>query len=519
MMMGMVNGNNGSQKEAMSAASAYAELIRRTKEESLLASCLELLGWDELTVMPRAGAAHRGEQFALLSGLYHARATEPRIGELLAAVEGSVLVSDPDSPAAVNVREIRRAYDRQVKLPRSLVEELARVTTLAQQEWEYARAASDFGRFAPWLARVVALKRSEADALGYESEAYDALLEDYEPGARGAALAELFDSLRRALVPLAEAITHAPRQADPSLLRREYPIDRQRAFAAEVVAGVGFDFRGGRIDETVHPFCAAIGPGDCRLVTRYHCHNLNDGLFGVLHEVGHGLYEQGLDVEHHGTPMGEVPSLALHESQARLWENTVGRGRPFWEHFFPRLRQAFPTALRDVSLDAFSFAVNHVESSSIRVGADEVTYNLHILLRFDLERALMSGDLSPADVPGAWKEAARRYLGIVPANDAEGCLQDGHWASGLIGYFPTYTLGNLIAAQLHAATIAEVGDLDREFARGRFGGLLDWLRDRVHRHGSRYSVERLMRQVSGAPLDYRPFVEGLQRKYAVLYEL
>ncbi len=501
----------------MNAQAAYDELIRRTKEEALLASCLELLGWDELTYMPRAGAGHRGEQFALLSGLYHARATEPRIGELLAAVEGTSLLSDPAAPPAVNVREIRRAYDRQVRLPRKLVEELARVTTLAQQAWEWARRDADFGRFEPWLSRVVKLKREEAEALGYENEPYDALLEEYEPGARGIDLAELFASLRQALVPLANAITHSPRRADPSILRREYPVDRQRAFVAEVAAAVGFDFHAGRLDETVHPFCAAIGPGDCRLVTRYHLHNLNDGLFGVLHEVGHGLYEQGLDVQHHGTPMGEVPSLALHESQARLWENTVGRSRPFWEYFFPRLQRAFPAALRDVSFDEFAFAVNHVESSSIRVGADEVTYNLHILLRFDLERALMTGDLPAADVPAAWNEAARRYLGIVPTDDAEGCLQDGHWASGLIGYFPTYTLGNLIAAQLFAAAALQVNDLDRDFAHGRFTGLLDWLRAQVHRHGCRYPMARLVERVTGTALDYRPFVGAMQRKYGELY--
>jgi carboxypeptidase Taq len=501
----------------MRAQTAYEELLRRVKEESLLASCIELLGWDELTYMPRTGAAHRGNQMALLSGLQHAMATDPRIGELLGEVDGSTLVGDPLSDAAVNVREIRRAYDRMVRLPRSLVEELACVTTLAQHEWERARQDADFGRFCPWLEKVVRLKRLEAEAVGYETIAYDALLEEYEPGARSAEIAALFEALRRELAPLVEALTHAPRHADVTILRRQFPIDRQRIFGESVAAAVGFDFRGGRLDATVHPFCSGIGLGDCRLATRYCVHNFSEAFFSILHEVGHGLYEQGLDPVHHGTPMGEVPSLSLHESQARLWENTVGRCRPFWKHFYRMARAHFREALRDVPLDSFYLAVNHVEPSFIRAAADEVTYNLHIMVRFDLERALIAGDLAAAGVPEAWNAAYRHYVGVTPTNDAEGCLQDGHWGAGLIGYFPTYALGNLFAAQLFAQANAELGDLSDSFARGNFDGLLGWLRTKVHRQGHRYSANRLLQQITGARLDHRPFVQALQQKYTELY--
>ncbi len=500
----------------MRAEISYAELMRRTREESLLASCAELLAWDEDICMPPAGAEHRAAQLALLAGLQHARATDPRLGELLAEAEGSPLVADPDSDAAVNVRAIRRAYDRQTRLPRALVEELARVASLSERAWADARRAADFGRFRPWLEKVISLKRREAESLALTPDPYDALLDGYEPGARGADLAALFDALRRELLLLAESLAFGRRRPDTSFLHQPCPVECQRAFGEAVAAAVGFDFRRGRLDTTTHPFFSTIGPGDCRITTRFAERHCLDGLFAILHEVGHGLYEQGLPAEHHGTPLGEVASLALHESQARLWENAVGRGRPFWQHFFPQARSAFP-ALVDVSLDAFHLAIYAVEPSLVRVGADEVTYNLHVLIRFELERALLAGALPGADLPGAWNEAYRRYLGVEPRDDAEGCLQDGHWAAGMFGYFPTYTLGNILAAQLFARARQEVGGLDEAFARGDFGGLLGWLRERVYRHGGRYSARRLIERVTGSPPDHRPLIEGLRAKYAELY--
>jgi carboxypeptidase Taq len=501
----------------MKALAAYDELLRRTREEALLASCVELLNWDEETYMPPAGVEHRSAQLALLAGLRHVQATDPRIGDLLTAVEGSDLLLDPLAPPAVNVREWRRRYERGLRLPRSLVEELMRVATMAQQQWVLARRDADFARFRPWLEKIVALKRAEAEALGYEESPYDALLEEFEPGARRRQLAVLFAELYEALVPLAANLRQASRQPHRDYLDGEFALDRQQAFVERTAARLGFDFRRGRLDTTTHPFFSAIGPDDCRISTRYHPRRFSDGFFSMLHEVGHGLYEQGLDREHHGTPMGEVPSLALHESQARLWENLVGRSRGFWQYFLPQARQVFPEMLRDVSFDGFFAAVNRVEPTCIRVGADEVTYNLHILVRFELEQALLSGNLPVADLPSAWNEAYRNHLGILPADDAEGCLQDGHWAVGMIGYFPTYTLGNLFAAQLFAQASADLDDLPSAFARGDFTGLVGWLSERIYRQGGRFSAAQLVERVTGQPPGPCSLLRTLHRKYHELY--
>ncbi len=503
----------------MDERTAYQELVRRSRELALLASCAELLAWDEETYMPPGGVENRSRQSAFLAGLQHERATDPRLGELLDELEDSELISDPRSAAAANVRELLRSFSRQTRLPRELVEEIAAITSLAQHEWAVARRNADFAHFLPWLERIVALKRREAAALGGAANLYDALLEDFEPGTRGVDLSQLFEELRRELSPLASALTHAGRRPNVEVLHRDYPIARQRLYNATVAKTLGFDFRCGRIDATTHPFFSSIGPGDTRLLTRYHPTSFGDAFFSTLHEVGHGLYDQGLDTEHAGTPMGDAASLAVHESQSRLWENLVGRSRSFWKHFFPRARQSFRKALADVSLDEFHFAVNAVEPTFIRVQADEVTYNLHILIRFELERALINDDLKPADLPDAWNRAYRHHLGITPANDAEGCLQDGHWASGQFGYFPTYTLGNVYAAQLFAAAENAVGSFDEPFARGDFRGLLDWLRVRVHRQGMRYSAVQLIEHATGSLPDPRPLVEGLRRKYGELYEI
>jgi carboxypeptidase Taq len=503
----------------MRAEEAYEELVRLARDESLLGSCEALLEWDEQTQMPPGGVEQRSRQRALLAGLLHAQATDPRRGELLAEIEGSALCADPESPQAANVRELRRVFERRSRLPRRLAEETARVTSLAQQEWVTAREQADFARFLPWLDRILRLKREEAACLDIGEEAYDALLDGFEPGARSAELEQLFERLRRDLVPLAEAIRGSTRRPRTALLRRDFPIDRQRAFGEEVAAAIGFDFERGRLDVSAHPFSTSIGPGDCRITTRFDAHDFCDGFFAILHEVGHALYDQGLDPQWRGTPAGEPASVGMHESQSRLWENRVGLSRGFWEHFYPRAQASFRGALRGVSLDDFHFAIQAVAPSLIRVDADEVTYGLHIFARFEIERALVRGDLAVADVPAAWREAYRRHLGIEPANDAEGCLQDGHWAEGLIGYFPTYALGDVIAAQLHAAAAAELGDLDAQIASGEFGGLRGWLREHVHRRGGRLPSAQLVLRVTGRPPDPQPLVDALRRKYAELYDL
>jgi carboxypeptidase Taq len=503
----------------MNAQQAYDELIRHCKEASILHSCADVLGWDERTYMPPKGSAHRAEQMALLARLCHERATAPILGEWLAEIERSSLVTDRESTEAANVREIRRSYNRAVKLPQALVEELARVTTRAQQVWQQARKANDFATFLPWLEKIVALKREEAQAVGFSGVPYDALLDEYEPGATTAEVTRVFAELREQLVPLVAAIAASGKRPPHEILERDYPAERQKEFGQAAAAAIGFDFDAGRLDTTTHPFCSGLGPGDCRITTRYNPHHFNESFFGILHEAGHGLYEQGLDADHFGTPAGSFASLGIHESQSRLWENQVGRGRPFWEYFFPRAQQAFPTALSDVAVDDFLFAINDVRPSFIRVEADEATYNLHILLRFELEQALVSGDLEPAGVPAAWNEKFEKSFGLKVADNRQGCLQDIHWSGGGIGYFPTYTLGNLYAAQFMEQARQDLGDLDGSFRRGEFGALKTWLNEKVHRPGRRHSAGELCRRITGRPLGPEPLVSYLRRKYAPLYAI
>lgn len=504
-------------RSPMHPADAYRELLRAARQNAVLLSCAELLSWDESTYMPAGGAENRGEQMAVLAGLHHERASSPRIGELLAVLQQAGGQFTDDQQA--NIRELTRRYTRLCRLPQSLVEEQARVFSLAQHEWEAARQNSDFSLALPWLEKIVRLKREEADCLAPGGDPYDGLLEDYEPGATRAGLAALFDALHRGLRPLLERIIGSPHWRPSNVLRRDYPADRQRMFVETVAAALGFDFHQGRLDATAHPFYSAVGPGDCRITTRYRQDQFAVAFFATLHEVGHALYEQGLDPACYGTPLGEAASLAIHESQSRLWEQCVGRSLPFWRHFFPLAQQVFHEVLHGVSLDAFYRAVNHVEPGFNRVRADAVTYNLHVFLRFELEQALLSGDLAPADLPGAWNEKQSRYLGQAPPSDGEGCLQDSHWASGMFGYFPGYTLGNIYAAQLFAAAGDDIPDLDKAFAEGRFRDLLDWLRDKIHRHGQRFPASELILRATGSPPGEQSYLRAIEVRYGEIYRL
>lgn len=505
----------------MSAVNAtYDELIKHLRRTALLRSCANLLSWDEQTYLPPSGGEFRAEQLALLAGMAHERTTSPRIGELLEALSDPEALGGAHSPAAANVREARRHYHRATRLPRRLVEELSRITTLSQQAWVQARKAQDFQQFRPWLEQVVTLKREEAQAVGWgDGVPYDALLDDFEPGMTAEQVRSVFNPLRERLVELAGAIRDSGRHPEESILTREYPIDRQREFSLRAATAIGFDFEAGRLDIAAHPFCSGIGPGDCRLTTRYDERHFPGAFFGTLHEAGHGMYEQGLSREAFGTALGEPASLGIHESQSRMWENLVGRSRSFWRHFYPQAQQVFPEALGTTSLDDFHASINDVRSSWIRVEADEVTYNLHIMLRFDLEQPLISGDLQPADVPGVWNEAFQRYFGMTPPNDALGCLQDVHWSAGLIGYFPTYALGNMYAAQFFDAARAELGDLDDQFARGEFAPLLGWLRKEIHSRGLQYRAAELVQVVTGRDLSSEPLLNHLNSRFRPLYGL
>jgi carboxypeptidase Taq len=501
-----------------SPADLYQDLQQELRQTALLGSCASVLGWDEQTYMPPGGAEHRANQLGLLAGMTHERATAPRIGELLDGLAQSDLTADPDSPAAVNIREARRDYTRLTKLPRRLVEEISRVSTLSQQAWVEARRRSDFGRFLPWLEKIVALKREEAGIVGYGTGVpYDALLDDYEPGATAAEIQALFTPLRDELVKLIEEIVGSGRQPNVSLLERLYPVEAQRSFSRHAGRAIGFSFTDGRLDEAAHPFCSGFGPGDTRLTTRYNPHHFPGAFFGTLHEAGHGIYDQGLDKAAFGTAMGQAASLGIHESQSRLWENFVGRSRPFWNYFYPQAEAVFPEALSGVPLDDFYWAVNDVRPSFIRVEADEATYNLHIMLRFELEQPLLTGDLQPADVPGVWNETFQRYFGLVPPDAAHGCLQDIHWSGGMLGYFPTYSLGNMCAAQFFEAARRDLGDLDHQIATGKFAPLKEWLNKNIHSRGKQYRSRKLVEVVTGQPLSHAPLIAHLRAKYSELY--
>ncbi|MCS7305888.1 MAG: carboxypeptidase M32 [Thermoguttaceae bacterium] len=496
----------------------YEQVCNHARQTAVLASIEALLGWDERTMMPPQGAQYRAEQIRLLAGLLHSRRTDPQWGEQLARLAESPLMADPLSDQAVTIRRLKRQYDKDVRLPQRLVEELAQTASLAQHVWQQARRNNDFKAFLPWLEKTFQLKREQAEAVGYPECRYDALLDDFEPETRTSQVAQVLIELRDRLVPLIGRILGSRRKPDSSLLRRYYPRQAQEAFGRQVAETIGFDFTAGRLDVTVHPFCSSIGPRDCRITTRYNEHRFQDAFFGILHEAGHGLYDQGLREDQYGLPLGEAVSLGIHESQSRLWENVVGRSLAFWRYFFPKAQEFFPQALGDVSLEAFYFAINEVRPSLIRVEADEATYNLHILIRFELEQALLEGDLRAADAPGAWNEKYRQYLGITPPDDTQGVLQDIHWSAGLVGYFPTYALGNLYATQLFQQAQAELGDLSEAFERGEFRPLLDWLRTKIHQQGQRYLAPELIQQVTGRPLSSQPLLEHLEAKFLPLYE-
>lgn len=504
----------------MSPQTAYDELVSRTKEVALLVSCTSVLGWDERTYMPAAGSNLRADQLSLLAGMVHEKFTDKKVGDLLSNLEASPLAKDADSIEAVNIRETRHRYNKDTKLPKKLVEEFTRVTTLAQGEWVKARKKNDFKAFLPWLEQVVKLTKEKADAYGYTGEPYNALLDDYEPGGTVEEVSKVFEHLRKELVPLVAAIQQSKKKPDVSIVEREYNTDLQRVFGESVAAAIGYDFTAGRLDVTTHPFCTGIGPGDTRITTRYNPRRLNDALFGTMHEAGHGLYEMGIDKERYfGTPMGEAVSLGIHESQSRMWENQVGRSKAFWSYFLPQAKRIFKEALADVSLDDFYGAINDVRPSYIRVEADEATYNLHILLRFEMERALMTGDLKPADIPGEWNAKFKKYFGFEVDKDTNGCLQDVHWSAGLIGYFPTYTLGNLYSAQFFNKALADMPDLMKQFETGNFLGLREWLRKNIHTHGQRYRANKLVERVTGKPLSHEPLIDYMKKKYGEIYSL
>ncbi|HTN25027.1 MAG TPA: carboxypeptidase M32 [Solirubrobacteraceae bacterium] len=482
------------------------ELTARLGELADLRHAGQILAWDQQVMMPPRGAPARSAAHGTLQRLAHDRLVAPELGALLDA-------AGPED--ALLVRSVRRDHDRATRVPGTLTETMARTGSEGYQVWLQAREANDFAVFEPALRRNIELAREYAACFPESAHPYDALLDRYEPGATAAGVSALFTKLRDGLVPLLSKIALRP---DPPGLPGDFPIAAQRDLGLEIVTAMGFDPAAWRIDDAVHPFASSPSVDDVRITSRFDDHSLT-GLFALMHETGHGLYEHGVDPALARTTLDSGVSLGVHESQSRLWENLVGRSPAFWRHWLPRLRERFPLTLRDVDLDQFIRAINVVRPTLIRVEADEVTYSLHVILRFELELALIDGSLDAGDLPAAWAAKMQQFLGISVPDDLHGVLQDIHWSEGIIGYFPTYAIGNVLAAQLWRAVRDELPGLDDDIAAGEYGGLRSWLREKIHRHGRTLTPPELIEQAVGGPLDPAPMLEHLGAKYGALYEL
>lgn len=477
-----------------------------------------LLGWDQQTYMPPAGAVARGHQLGTLQRLSHIRFTSAEVGSLLDDLKAYGEQLPPDSDAACLLRVTARDYSKRIKIPPEMVEEFANVTTIAQQVWQEARAEDNFEKFRPHLEKIVDLRRRYANLFAPYDHIYDPLLDDFEPGMKTADVKAIFTNLRPHQVALIQAISEKP-QVNDKFLHQPYDEQKQWDFGVEVITQFGYDWRRARQDKSAHPFTSSFAIDDVRITTRILPDFFNSALFSTTHEAGHALYELGVDHNLERTPLASGASLAVHESQSRMWENLVGRSRPFWEHFYPRLQAIFPTQLGEVSLEAFYKGINKVEPSLIRVEADEATYNLHIMLRLELEIALMEGAIEVKYLPEAWNTKMKEYLGITPPNDADGVLQDVHWSGGMIGYFSTYALGNLISIQLWEKINQDIPDLEELIRRGEFAALLEWLRKNIHRHGAKFEPQDLVQRVTGSKITPDPYIRYLKSKFGEIYEL
>lgn len=495
------------------------QLKEQLLELSYLNATINMLGWDEQVYMPSRGSAIRAQSHAYLASLHHQKLLDLNTGQALDKLRERAASNGFDDETTALVREVGREYDRAQKLPASFVKALAEATSQGYSAWAVARKQNDFTSFQPYLEKIFDLKRQQADHLGYSESPYDALLDEYEPDCTAKEIDILFQQLKTFLIPLLQEIRRSKVTIDPALLSGIFTVDHQLAFNRRLAASLGFDYDAGRLDESPHPFTAPIHSDDVRITTRYDEQNIQYSLFSTIHEVGHALYEQGLPSDRFGTPLGQTGSLGLHESQSILWEKPVGRGLPFWQYLYPELQQAFPESLQGLPLSTFYQIINKVEPSLIRTEADEVTYVLHIILRFELERAVIEGSLTVKELPAAWSQKMSEYLGIDVPSDQLGVLQDVHWSTGAIGYFPTYALGNLYALQLYKAAERSIPGLTEMLSRGEFQPLLQWLREAVHVHGRRFSTKEILLQATGKAPSSQDFIEYITEKYTTIYQL
>lgn len=493
----------------------FRELLAEVDD---LEAAKSVLSWDQHVNMPPGGAEARGAQLSTLSELAHDKFTGDEMVEALERARQEAAELDPDSHEARLVSEIGREIEKQRNVSREWVGEFARATSAAHQDWKQAKEEADFDIFASRLREIFQLRRDYADFFKPYDHIYDPLLDDFEPGMKASQVREIFAELRANQVELVQAISEQP-ELDDSPLYQHFPERAQWEFGEQVIQAFGYDFERGRQDKSPHPFTTSFSVDDVRITTRFDEGYLSKALFATLHEAGHAIYEQGIDQGLDRTQLADGASLGVHESQSRLWENLVGRSLPFWEHFYPQLQETFPEQLGEVNLSAFYQAVNKVQPSLIRVEADEATYNLHIMLRFELEQAVLQGELAIAELPTAWNDKMQEYLGITPSDDAEGVLQDVHWSMGIVGYFPTYALGNLIACQWWEVIEAQIPEIQSQIRSGDFRPLLQWLRENIHQHGRKFKPVELLQRVTGGGLDAEPYVRYLRGKFGELYNL
>ena len=492
----------------------YQAVLPKIRELSLLNSGLALMGWDQEVMMPKGNSEYRGEQMAALASLVHHKLMDPELGKMLRDAKAD---TDLNPYETCNVRETLRSHEKAVKIPAQLVEDLTRTSSQATHIWVDARKKSDFATFAPWVDKLVSLSKQIAECIGYAKVPYDALLDEYDPGSTVDNTASVLQQVREQLVPIVHAIAHAPQKPDLSILKRNFPRATQEKVCSEIVQKIGFDLNCGRLDVSAHPFCSSTSPNDVRLTTRYDEHWFPGAFFGMIHEAGHGIYEQGMNRDYVFTPAGDAAWLSIHESQSRLWENLVGRSKAFWDYYFPTLKKAYPDTLKDVSEEQFYGAINYVEPSLIRVEADEVTYGLHVCLRFEVEQGLFDGSLKTEDLPAVWNQKMKSFFDLTPPNDAQGVLQDIHWAHGSFGYFPTYLKGTLYSAQWWHAMQKDLPDRDALIAKGDFAPIKQWLNQKIHREGRRFWANDLVKHVTGENLSPNYFVTYLKEKFGPIY--
>ncbi len=499
---------------------ALKKLKNIDREIQLLTRTSALLGWDQETYMPPKGIEGRSEQLALLEGIIHAKIVNPATGELFDKLGASdTFYANNDSLSIIDrsfIKNFFRKYKRTVCLPEKLVTTMVKESSIAQAVWAEARKKSDFSSFAPNLKTLLELVKEKAERIGYREHIYDALIDEFEPWITTAEIKEVFSGLRTEISDLLKKIS-VKKEIDDSFLLKDFPVGDQDVFCREILGELGWSWDSGRLDLSSHPFSTTIGSGDNRITTRYNKDFFKTGIFGCIHECGHGLYEQGFSDDISDSILGNGASLGIHESQSRTWENLIGRSRTFWYYYFDKLKKTFPKQLEGIDLDQFYRAVNKVEPGFIRVEADEVTYSLHVILRFELELDLLTGNLAVDDLPEAWNSLSRELFGIVPGNDSDGVLQDIHWSLGVFGYFPTYALGNLYGAQFYNTLKKEHPDIEDDFAKGNFSNILNWYREKIHKHGSVYSGGELCKLVTGEKLNSRYYIDYLNSKYSKIY--